>query len=118
MASCTLHRAGGMRWTSAMQIRCLGRPVTSETDRLEASWRLFSRSSTARPSGSGLEALSSEISDYFLKTRTAWLSGASLDGCRAEAFGSAGCGQWTAGSDLDICLLAPGVTERHSQAHG
>ncbi|OLP99328.1 Terminal uridylyltransferase 7 [Symbiodinium microadriaticum] len=133
MASCTLRRAGGLRWTSPKHIRWLGRPVTSETDRLEASWRLFSRSSTAKPSGSSMEALSQEISEYFLKTRPTEdeleakdmlfrkiesAGKASLDGCRAEAFGSAGCGQWTAGSDLDICLLAPGVTERHSQVRG
>ena len=38
-----------------------------------------------------------------------------LDGCTVALFGSAANGLWTASSDLDVCVLAPGVRERHSQ---
>lgn len=117
------RRHGARAW------RC----VSGEAQRLEEHWRLFSRCQTASAPVESLEALSTELHGLVQRTQpTAEQEAAkdallrqvqqagqeSLDGCQAELFGSAATKQWMPGSDLDICLLAPGMTAKASQVRG
>eukprot|EP00913_Durusdinium_trenchii_P027957 g26213.t1 len=101
--------------------------VSGEAQRLEEHWRLFSRCQTASAPVESLEALSTELHGLVQRTqptaeqeaaKDALLRQESLDGCQAELFGSAATKQWMPGSDLDICLLAPGMTAKASQVRG
>jgi len=103
----------------------------TEASRLEAMWRLGSRGGgAASSSDEWVPRLSLECAaladscrpseDRLLERDTLVkclkrAANRAVDGCSVLLFGSASSGLWSADSDLDICLLVPGIDHRQAQ---
>lgn len=104
-----------------------------ERERLDTMWRLHQRGGgRAQPGDQWVPRLSAELealaassmpSEAQLTERDTLLrrvercAQSQFDNCVVVAFGSAATGLWFPGSDLDICLLAPGIDGRRTQLH-